>query len=60
MVLDLSFKCFVTKQMSAGDGQWSKRGWMALWISTATGLTTRMALVNLMASFGSDLKKYTA
>ena len=29
---------------------------MALWISTATGLTTRMALVTLMASFDSDWK----
>ena len=50
MVLDLSLKCFVTTKLEAGDGQWSKRGWMVLWILTATGLTTRMALVTSMAS----------
>ena len=60
MVLDLILKCFVTKNLLAGDGQWPRRGWVALWISTATGLTTRMALVTLMASFSSDWTKYTA
>ena len=60
MVLDLILKCFVTKHLLAGDGQWPRRGLMALWISTATGLTTRMALVTLMASFSSDWTKYTA
>ena len=50
------FEVFSDQKLPEGDGKWSKRGWMALWISTATGLTTRMALVTLMASFDSDWK----
>ena len=51
------FEVFSDQKLPKGNGQLSKSGWMALWVSAATGLTTRMALVTLMASFDSDWKK---
>ena len=50
----------VTKQQPVVDGQCSRRDWMDLLISTGAGLTTKMALVTLMASFGSGWTRYTA
>ena len=42
----------VTKPQPVEDGQCSKRDWMAPLISTAAGLTTRMASVTRTESFG--------
>ena len=50
----------VTKQRLVGGGLCSRRDWTALLTSISTGLTTKLALVAWMGSFGLDWTKYTA
>ena len=50
----------VTKQQLVGGGLCSRKDWMALLISISTGLTTKLALVAWMGSFGLDWTEYTA
>lgn len=50
----------VTKQQLVGAGLCSRKDWTALLISISTGLTTKLALVAWMGSFGLDWIEYTA
>ena len=54
----VTFMFTVTTQPLAGVGLCSRRDWMALSASIATGAVTNMALVTQVASFGSDWKIY--
>ena len=60
LMKNLPLMYITTRQGLVEDGQWSRRGWMASLISTAAGLTTKMAsVISSFVNIGLDWKRST-
>ena len=60
LIICLPLMYSVTKQRRMEDGLCSRGDWTARLISTATGTTTKVALVTSQVNFGWDWTRFTA
>ena len=61
LMVQVPLMSIVTKLQLVEDGQWSRKGWMALLISTAPGRSTKRDLViSSFANFGWDWTRSNA
>ena len=60
LMVKVPLMCSVIKKQPEGGGQCSRRDWTARFLSTVTGMTTKLGLVTWMVSSGLDWTKFTA